>query len=122
MALESSNYVPLLYHYHWQLVAVSESTLLTKMKVECHPLTGRVRGILAKSLLKGMNTTTQINRPPAVWLTTSEVCARLSISYDTWNKWRQRGVSPRVSRLPNGQLRTREDWLTDFMDSLEEAL
>jgi len=55
------------------------------------------------------------------WLTTNEVCEHLSISYNTWAKWRQRGVAPQAKRLPNGQLRTREDWLAEFMDDLPEA-
>ena len=53
------------------------------------------------------------------WLTTSEVCERLGVSYHTWSKWRQRGCTPRVSKLPNGELRVREDWLHDFMTDLE---
>lgn len=52
------------------------------------------------------------------WLTTQEVCERLAVSYDTYAKWRGKGVAPRAKRLPNGSLRTREDWLDEWMEAL----
>ena len=52
------------------------------------------------------------------WLTTTEVCERLSVSYDTYAKWRGKGTAPRAKRLPNGSLRTREDWLDDWLEAL----
>ena len=84
-------------------------------------LAGRVRGGSAESRFKGMNTNKNLNLDNKGWLTIPQVCVRLSISYDTWAKWRQRLVAPKATRLPNGQLRTREDWLQTFMDDLAEA-
>ena len=65
-----------------------------------------------------MTTTKTQNIRVNDWLTPTEVCERLSISYNTWAKWRQRGVAPRTTRLPNGQLRTRTDWLEDFVATI----
>jgi len=56
------------------------------------------------------------------WLTTLEVCEHLSVSKNTYAKWRQRGVAPKAIRLPNGELRTRQDWLDSFLlDGAEVA-
>ena len=33
---------------------------------------------------------------------------RLGVTRSTWNKWRGRGDTPRVVKLPNGSLRIRE--------------
>ena len=49
------------------------------------------------------------------WLTTPEVCEFLSVSKSTYAKWRQRGIAPEAVRLPNGELRTRQDWLDSFL-------
>ena len=110
--------VPLLCHNPWQPVATSGKKIF---KVLQKIGLWRVRGGLEPSLFRSMNLNKIENSPAHVWLTPSEVCSRLSISYHTWAKWRLRGIAPRVTRLPNGQLRTREDWLADFMDDLAEA-
>jgi hypothetical protein len=110
--------VPLLCHNPWQSVATSDKKIF---KVLQKKGLWRVRGGLEPSLFRGMKTNKTENSRTQDWLTPSEVCSRLSISYDTWAKWRLRGIAPRVTRLPNGQLRTREDWLADFMDDLAEA-
>jgi len=100
-------------------VATSGKTIL---KIALKMVLGRLRGVLSRSPFEGMTTTKTQNSDVNDWLTPTEVCERLSISYDTWAKWRQRGVAPRTTRLPNGQLRTRTDWLEDFMDDHAEAL
>ncbi len=41
-------------------------------------------------------------------LAVTEVCDRLGVTRSTWNKWRGRGDTPRVVKLPNGSLRIRE--------------
>jgi predicted site-specific integrase-resolvase len=54
------------------------------------------------------------------WLTTEAICALLDVSPRTLEKWRARGKGPRMLRLPNGQLRTRDDWLEQWLDELTE--
>lgn len=120
MARRNRHRVPLPYHSVWQQVATSGNWLQNKSKIYCFLASGRVRGLPTDSPCDGMTTTKSVPSPTNGWLTINEVCSRLTISYDTWAKWRQRGVAPRVARLPNGQLRTREDWLLNFMDNLVE--
>jgi excisionase family DNA binding protein len=55
------------------------------------------------------------------WLTVVEVCERLQISRNTWDKWRSDGRGPRCKKLPNGQLRIRADWLDQWLEELEAA-
>ena len=38
-------------------------------------------------------------------LSVAEVCDHLSVSKDTWAKWRAKGTAPAAIRLPNGSLR-----------------
>lgn len=82
----------------------------------------RVRWRLGRAQVKGMKQTTQLETTNEIWLTTGEICAFLKISKNTLAKWRQRNVAPRAIRLPNGELRTRSDWLDDFLlDETEVA-
>ena len=55
------------------------------------------------------------------WLTVKEVCEYLGVSKSTFYKWRQMGCAPQSCRLPNGDLRIREDWLGMFMSELLEG-
>ena len=55
------------------------------------------------------------------WLTVTEVCRLLGISRSTWDKWHATGRAPRAKKLPNGSLRTREDWLSLWIDDLPEV-
>ncbi len=55
------------------------------------------------------------------WFTVKEVCEFLGISKSTFYKWRQIGCAPESRRLPNGDLRIREDWLGVFLASLPEG-
>jgi len=50
-----------------------------------------------------------------VWLTVSEVCERLRITRDTYDKWRMKRVAPPAKRLPNGRLLTRSDRLEEWL-------
>ena len=54
------------------------------------------------------------------WLTVKEVCEILAISKSTFYKWRQVDRAPQTRRLPNGDLRIREDWLSVFLADLPE--
>ena len=69
----------------------------------------------------------KINRPDELWasykwLTVPEVCEFLSISKSTFYKWRMLGTAPIAKRLPNGDLRIRQDWLNNFMSELPEEI
>jgi len=55
------------------------------------------------------------------WLSVAEVCQFLGISKSTFYKWRQIGEAPESRRLPNGDLRIREDWLVEFLMALPEG-
>ena len=107
--------VPLQCHNLWKPVATSGKRILKKVPEK---VLWRLRGIFSRSPFEGMTTTKTQNSRVNDWLTPTEVCERLSISFDTWAKWRQRGVAPRTTRLPNGQLRTRTDWLEDFVATI----
>lgn len=54
------------------------------------------------------------------WLNMEQVCDAVGVSPRTLEKWRARGVGPRMVRLPNGSLRTREDWFQDWLDNLPD--
>jgi predicted DNA-binding transcriptional regulator AlpA len=49
----------------------------------------------------------------------AEVCAELGIARSTFYDWRQARKAPRCIRLPNGDLRVREDDLEKWLDGLE---
>lgn len=55
------------------------------------------------------------------WLTPEEVSEYLSITYSTLMKWRQAGRAPRAVVLPNGTLRTKREWIEEFMEELERT-
>jgi predicted DNA-binding transcriptional regulator AlpA len=78
----------------------------TQDRVPSRPNTARIKG------MKKLTHTAPLNQR---WLTTPEVCEHLSVSKNTYAKWRQRGVAPKAVRLPNGELRTRQDWLDSFL-------
>lgn len=52
------------------------------------------------------------------WYSVNQVCEFLGINRSTFYKWRALSLAPQVVRLPNGDLRVREDWLADFLSSL----
>lgn len=54
-------------------------------------------------------------------LTAAELCAALSISRNTLQKWRTLRIGPSAIRLPNGSLRFRRAELQDWLLALEEA-
>lgn len=52
------------------------------------------------------------------WLSVNQVCEVLGVARSTFYKWRALALAPRVVRLPNGDLRVREDWLDEFLEAL----
>ncbi|CAB4917354.1 unannotated protein [freshwater metagenome] len=56
------------------------------------------------------------------WFSVQQVCEYLGISTSTFYKWRASQKGPRAKRLPNGELRVREDWFNDFMNDLPEGV
>ena len=52
------------------------------------------------------------------WYSVIQVCEFLGINRSTFYKWRALSLAPQVVRLPNGDLRVREDWLANFLSSL----
>jgi predicted site-specific integrase-resolvase len=55
------------------------------------------------------------------WLSTEKICKTLDISPRTLEKWRAKGTGPRMVRLPNGSLRSRDDWFQAWLDELPGA-
>ena len=53
------------------------------------------------------------------WLNTEQIGKTLGVTRRTLEKWRARGTGPRMVKLPNGKLRTREDWLEEWLIELE---
>jgi hypothetical protein len=49
----------------------------------------------------------------------AEVLAELRVPRSTWYQWRQLGKTPRVYKLPNGDLRIRRSVLDAWLASLE---
>ena len=62
------------------------------------------------------------NQGSFCWLSVQQVCECLGVSTSTFYKWRASRKGPRTKRLPNGELRVRQDWLNDFMDDLPEEV
>jgi predicted DNA-binding transcriptional regulator AlpA len=52
-------------------------------------------------------------------LTVKEVIAELRVPRSTWYQWRQVGKTPKVFKLPNGELRIRRSVLNEWLASLE---
>jgi predicted DNA-binding transcriptional regulator AlpA len=48
-------------------------------------------------------------------LTIPQVCDYLGVSRSTWQKWRARRIGPAAIRLPNGELRIRQDELGSWL-------
>jgi hypothetical protein len=62
-------------------------------------------------------------RPDGVdlrWFTIAEIATMLKVSVHTVRKWSARGAPwfPEFRRLPNRQIRVREDWLRAWLDQL----
>jgi hypothetical protein len=47
-----------------------------------------------------------------------EVLDELGVARSSMDKWRLEGKAPRFARLPNVSLRTRRDWLNEWMGEL----
>lgn len=54
-------------------------------------------------------------------LTVAELCTVLSISRNTFQRWRTLRIGPAAIRLPNGSLRFRRAEVQDWLLALEEA-
>lgn len=54
-------------------------------------------------------------------MTVQRVCDVLKVSRSTFEKWRQRRLGPRATRLPNGQLRITRSELNEWLESQEVA-
>jgi hypothetical protein len=84
------------------------------------------RGLNAKnrqvSTVNSMTNKRKIDTGSYCWLSVQQVSAQLGISTSTFYKWRASQKGPRAKRLPNGDLRIREDWLNDFMNELPEEV
>ncbi|WP_337797670.1 helix-turn-helix domain-containing protein [Nocardiopsis dassonvillei] len=59
-------------------------------------------------------------RTPDPLLTLAEVLAELKVPRSTFDDWRKKGLAPRCSKLPNGQLRIRRSVLDSWLDSRTE--
>ena len=57
----------------------------------------------------------------ARWLSAAAICEILDVPTSTFEKWRARGVGPRMVKLPNGKLRCRQDWFDEWCENLPEA-
>ena len=74
------------------------------------------------STIKSMTNKKKENMGSYCWLSVQQVSVQLGISTSTFYKWRASRKGPRAKRLPNGELRVREDWLNDFMSELPEEV
>lgn len=54
------------------------------------------------------------------WLTVADILTDLDIARRTWQEWREKGLTPRCKRLPNGQLRISQTAYEKWLNSLEE--
>ena len=62
------------------------------------------------------------HRPPKdELLPLADVLNELGITRASWYRWRNRGLGPKVHRLPNGRLRVRRSELDAFLREMEEA-
>src|SRR4051812_34853828 len=53
-----------------------------------------------------------------VWLTIADVLTGLGVDRGTFDKWRKRGVGPRMKMLPNRTWRIRGDWYDAWLANL----
>ncbi|WP_217991449.1 helix-turn-helix transcriptional regulator [Blastococcus aggregatus] len=53
-----------------------------------------------------------------VWLTIADVLNDLGIDRGSFDKWRKRGVGPRMKLLPNRTWRIRGDWYDAWLANL----
>ena len=77
---------------------------------------------LPASTMKSMTNKKKDNMGTYCWFSVQQVSDQLGISTSTFYKWRASQKGPRAKRLPNGELRVREDWLNDFMSELPEEV
>lgn len=54
-------------------------------------------------------------------LTVEALCQELNISRRTFYEWRAKNRAPRCIKLPNGELRIRQDDLDDWLESCYEG-
>ncbi|SEG91000.1 Helix-turn-helix domain-containing protein [Thermomonospora echinospora] len=54
-------------------------------------------------------------------LTVAEVCAELKIARSTFYDWRAKGLAPKCTRIPNGDLRILRADLDEWWNSLQET-
>jgi predicted DNA-binding transcriptional regulator AlpA len=52
-------------------------------------------------------------------LKVKEVLEEIRVAPSTWYQWRQVGKTPKVFKLPNGELRIRRSVLDEWLASLE---
>jgi excisionase family DNA binding protein len=61
---------------------------------------------------------------PDELLTIEEVIAELRVPRSTFYRWREKGIAPRVMKLPSGAVRIRrtalDEWLRGLEDDQEE--
>jgi predicted site-specific integrase-resolvase len=56
-----------------------------------------------------------------VWLSMDNVCLELGVNRSTMDLWRSSGRAPRFTKLPNGQLRVRREWLDEWLLTLPDV-
>lgn len=79
-------------------------------------LTG-VRTVRRMSNSKGAST--PLHKPrQLVWLTIADVLNDLGVDRGSFDKWRKRGVGPRMKQLPNRTWRIRGDWYDAWLANL----
>ena len=66
-------------------------------------------------------TPTSSPTPISVEMTLDDFLDRFQIPVSTFTRWRRLGRPvPRFKRLPNGQLRTRSDWVDAWFEALPD--
>jgi hypothetical protein len=62
---------------------------------------------------------TQMQDHPTL-LSLEWMCNDLGTTRSTFDKWRVRGVGPRMKRFPNGSLKCRRDWYAAWAGELPD--